>query len=71
MDRSSESFTNNNQDAPISSNCEKVAYGVIPSEARNLSLFKTQEKRDSSARSVPRNDIVLNFPAAGGKGRGQ
>jgi len=27
---------------------------VIPNEVRNLSLFKTQEKRDSSARGVPR-----------------
>jgi hypothetical protein len=29
---------------------EKVVYFVIPSEARNLSLIETQEKRDSSAR---------------------
>jgi hypothetical protein len=42
---------------------EKVVYFVIPSEARNLSLIKTQEKRDSSARSVPRNDKSLSFSA--------
>jgi len=71
MDRKFESFTNINLDAPISSNREKVAYGVIPSEARNLLLFKTQGKRDFSARSVPRNANVLNFPAASEKGRGQ
>jgi len=29
----------------------KIAYFVIPSEARNLSLVETQEKRDSSLRS--------------------
>jgi hypothetical protein len=28
---------------------------------RNLSALGTQEKRDSSARSVPRNDNVLYF----------
>jgi hypothetical protein len=27
-----------------------------PNEVRNLSGFEDQEKRDSSARSVPRND---------------
>jgi hypothetical protein len=69
MDRTFESFTNSNLDAPISSNSEKLAYGVNPSEARNLLLFKTQEKRDSPARSVPRNDSVLYFPAASEKGR--
>jgi hypothetical protein len=42
---------------------EKVVYFVIPSEARNLSLIETQEKRDSSARSVPRNDKILSFSA--------
>jgi hypothetical protein len=35
---------------------EKMIYFVIPSEARNLSWIETQEKRDSSARSAPRND---------------
>jgi hypothetical protein len=40
---------------------ESVIYFVIPSEARNLSLIETQEKRDSSARSVPRNDKMLSF----------
>ena len=43
---------------------------VIPNEVRNLSLLKTQERRDSSARSVPwftenvlreRNDNVFVF----------
>jgi hypothetical protein len=43
---------------------EKVVYFVIPSEARNLSLMKAQEKRDSSARGVPRNDKSLSFSAA-------
>jgi len=71
MDRTFESFTNHNLDAPISSKSEKLAYGVNPGQATNLPLFKTQEKRDSSARSVPRNDNVLNFPAASEKGRGQ
>jgi hypothetical protein len=42
----------------------KVAYSVIPSEARNPSLFKPQEKRDSSARSVPRNDNILSYSGA-------
>jgi hypothetical protein len=41
----------------------KVVYFVIPSEARKLSLIGTQEKRDSSARSVPRNDRMLSFSA--------
>jgi hypothetical protein len=34
---------------------------VIPNEVRNLSGFECREKRDSSARSVPRNDNVLGF----------
>jgi len=50
------------RDAPYSQLAEKVVYGVIPSEARNPSLFKTQEKRDSSANSVPRNDNILIVP---------
>src|ERR1700680_1175248 len=37
---------------------------VIPSEARNLSYVQTQEKRDSSARSAPRNDKNLSFSAS-------
>jgi hypothetical protein len=41
---------------PPSEAAEKVVYFVIPSEARNLSWIETQEKRDSSARSAPRND---------------
>src|SRR4029077_20660975 len=42
---------------------EKAVYFVIPSEARNLSSIETQGKRDSSARSVPRNDKLLGFSA--------
>jgi hypothetical protein len=71
MDRTFESFINISLDAPISGNRKKLAYGVNPGQARNLLLFKTQEKRDSSARTVPGNDNVLNFPTAGEKGRGQ
>jgi hypothetical protein len=43
---------------------EKVRYFVIPSEARNLSVIKCQRKRDSSARSAPRNDRNFNFYAS-------
>ena len=43
---------------------EKVLFAVIPNEVRNLSVLETQEKRDSSARSVPRNDNVLSFSAS-------
>jgi hypothetical protein len=43
---------------------EELIYFVIPSEARNLSLIETREKRDSSARSAPRNDKIDNFFAA-------
>src|SRR6202171_4378505 len=42
---------------------EKVSLVVIPNEVRNPSVLETQEKRDSSARSVPRNDNVLSFSA--------
>jgi hypothetical protein len=42
----------------------KVDYFAVPSEARNLSLMETREKRDSSARCVPRNDKMLIFSAA-------
>jgi hypothetical protein len=35
---------------------EKVFYFAIPNEVRNLSLVYAPEKRDSSARSAPRND---------------
>src|ERR1700675_383112 len=45
---------------------EKVALIVIPNEVRNLSGFECQEKRDSSARSVPRHDNVLSFSASCG-----
>ncbi len=38
----------------------KIPHDVIPSEARNPSSIETQEKRDSSARSVLRNDSVLS-----------
>jgi hypothetical protein len=43
---------------------EKVIYFVIPNEVRNLSLVYCQEKRDSSARSAPRNDKKLSFSAS-------
>jgi hypothetical protein len=49
---------------PLSQFAEKVHTVVIPNEVRNLSGFETQEKRDSSARSVPRNDNVLSFSAS-------
>jgi len=42
---------------------EKVLFSVIPSEARNPSSIETQEKRDSSAKTMPRNDGVLSFSA--------
>jgi hypothetical protein len=42
---------------------EKVPLIVIPNEVRNLSVHETQEKRDSSARGVPRNDSVSSFSA--------
>jgi hypothetical protein len=54
------------QDVPVaraSQAGEKEAYFVIPSEARNLSLIEAQKKRDSSARSVPRNDKLFSFSA--------
>jgi hypothetical protein len=38
---------------------EKLPLIVIPNEVRNLSVVKTQDRRDSSARSVPRNDNVF------------
>jgi hypothetical protein len=43
---------------------EKAIYFVIPSEAKNLSVVSMREKRDSSARSAPRNDKNLSFSAA-------
>jgi hypothetical protein len=43
---------------------EKLVYFVIPSEARNLSLMESKEKRDSSARSAPRNDKIVSFSVA-------
>jgi hypothetical protein len=42
---------------------EKVAFSVIPSEARNPSSIETQEKRDSSAKNMPGNDDVMSFSA--------
>jgi hypothetical protein len=42
---------------------EKVSYFVIPNEVRNLSGSKVKRMRDSSARSVPRNDKNLSFSA--------
>src|SRR6266852_4370274 len=48
---------------PALTDCGKVLHLVIPSEARNLFLIETQEKRDSSARSAPRNDKIMGgFP---------
>jgi hypothetical protein len=67
MNRTFESSAHNIKDAPNSGSREQVANGVIPSEARNLSWFKPQEKRDSSARSVPRNDNFLSFLGEGGR----
>ena len=49
---------------------QKQINGVIPSQARNLSSIETQEMRDSSARSVPRNDDVLRFLANSDAARG-
>ena len=43
---------------------EKVSEVVIPSEARNLSPLQIQEKRDSSANKMPRNDKIVGFSAA-------
>jgi hypothetical protein len=43
---------------------KKVIYFVIPNEVRNLSFVETQEKRDSSARSAPRNDKNFRFSMA-------
>jgi hypothetical protein len=40
---------------------ERVLYFVIPSEARNLSVFETQKKRDSSARRALGNDKIAGF----------
>jgi glutamate 5-kinase len=42
---------------------KKISHDVIPSEARNPSSIEIQEKRDSSARSVPRNDDILSLSA--------
>jgi hypothetical protein len=85
MSRTFVSSTHNIEDAPNSGRREHVANGVIPSaraeassrgEARNLTLFKPQEKRDSSARSAPRftmnvhrerNDNFLSFLRGGGR----
>jgi molybdate transport system substrate-binding protein len=41
-----------------------VPFVVIPSEARNPSLPPPGERRDSSARSVPRNDDLTCFSAS-------
>jgi hypothetical protein len=46
MNRTFDSSAYNIKDAPISGSRQQVANGVIPSEARNLSLFKPQEKRE-------------------------
>ena len=50
--------------AQASQAAEEVVYFVIPSEARNLSALESQRKRDSSARSMPRNDKIVIFSAA-------
>jgi tetratricopeptide (TPR) repeat protein len=42
---------------------ERAFHFVIPCEARNLSSIASQRKRDSSARSVPRNDKLFSFSA--------
>jgi hypothetical protein len=39
---------------------EKVPLIVIPNEVRNLSPLDTQEKRDSSARGVPRFTVNVH-----------
>jgi hypothetical protein len=76
MNPTFESSAHHFKDAPNSGSRELVANGVIPrarteawhrGEARNLSLFKPQEKRDSSARSVPRNDNFLSLLGEGGR----
>jgi hypothetical protein len=41
--------------------CRREEYLAYTLRVRSLSLFKTQETRDSSARSVPRNDNAIYF----------
>jgi hypothetical protein len=67
MSRTFESSAHNIKDGPNSGSREQVANDFFPSKARNLSLFKPQKKRDSSARSVPRNDNLLSFLGEGGR----
>src|ERR1700694_2626893 len=38
---------------------KKFLLRVIPNEVRNLSVLESEKQRDSSARSVPRNDKVV------------
>lgn len=41
---------------------EKVVHVVIPGGARNLSGAKIKGMRDSSAKSMPRNESLPSFP---------
>jgi len=50
--------------AQASQAAQKVIYFVILNEVKNLSLVQMQEKRDSSARSAPRNDKNFSFSAS-------
>jgi hypothetical protein len=43
---------------------EKMAFSVIPSEARNPSSMETQEKEGFLGKNMPRNDGRLSFSAA-------
>jgi len=62
--KSSKKISTYNSKAPAAKEAaEKFLFSVIPSEARNPSSIETQEKRDSSARSMPRNDGVSSFSA--------
>jgi hypothetical protein len=44
---------------------EQGLYFVISSEARNLYSIEDRKRRNSSARSPPRNDKKLSFSASG------
>jgi hypothetical protein len=41
---------------------EKMIYFVVPNEVRNISFPTFKPRRDSSARSAPRNEKMLVFP---------
>ena len=49
--------------APLLQGSEPRLFIVIPNEARNLSWVSAQGRRDSSARSAPRNDNAICFSA--------